>query len=60
MTDEFIKVTPGQKQILDLLSSLKPYERLEITADKDSKPDTFLVHRSHKIIISSFSVLAVK
>jgi len=60
MPDEFAKVTPAQRQLLEILSSLKPYERVEITADKDGKPDTFLVHRSSKMVISGFTFISVK
>lgn len=58
--DEFVKISMGQRKILDILSSLKPFERLEIVADKDGKPDTFFVHRSSKMVISGFAVVAVK
>ncbi len=58
--DEFQKVTPGQRIIIEILSSLKPFERLEITADRDGKPDTYLIHRSSKGIVTGFTLINLK
>lgn len=41
-----------EQQILDILRELKPHERVEIIKDRDGVPDSYLVHRSQKIIIS--------
>lgn len=51
--DEFIKATPSQKKIKEHLENLKPFERIEIHADQYGRPDTFLVIRQIKIIISA-------
>ena len=40
-----------EQQILDILRELKPYERVEIVKDRDGVPDSYLVHRSQKIVI---------
>lgn len=50
--DEFVKATPGIKNIIDILQTLSPYERVEICADKSGKPDTMIVYRSTKTYIS--------
>lgn len=52
-------ITPQEQYILDILKSLKPYERLEVTADKDGKPNRFLIHRSQKIMVSEIKITAV-
>jgi uncharacterized protein (DUF2249 family) len=49
--EEYARVTPGKRKILEQLDTLKPYEKMEITADKDGKPDTFLVFRSVKVVV---------
>lgn len=58
--EEYIKITPGQRKVLEILNELKPYERLEVVADKDGKPDTLFVHRSSKAIVSGMFVTFVK
>lgn len=58
--EEFAKITPGQRKILEILNDLKPFERVEIVADKDGKPDTLFVQRSSKTIISGMFVTFVK
>lgn len=50
--DEFIKITPGQRKVLEVLATLKPYEEIVIRADKDAKFDTFWVKRESKMIIT--------
>ncbi len=49
--DEFAKITPGQRKILEILASLNPYEKIVITADKDGKFDTFWIQRESKMTI---------
>ena len=58
--DEFAQITPGERKLLEIIKSLKPFERVEVTADKDGKVDTFFVHRQSKVIISGFAIVAVK
>ena len=49
-----------EKRIIEALRTLKPFERIEITADKDGKPGTLLVHRSSKFILTFGGVTYVK
>lgn len=58
--DSFAKITPGQRKLLDELATLRPFERIEIVADKEGKIDTFFVHRSSKVIITGFAIIPVK
>lgn len=58
--DEFAKISPGERNLLEIVKSLKPFERVEIIADKDGKADTFFVHRQSKVIINGFAIVAVK
>lgn len=45
---EFIEVNPSIKKIVEELMTLKPFERLEITADGQGKPETYLITRTTK------------
>lgn len=47
--DEFAKITPAQRNILEILSALKPFEYIEIHADETGKFDTFWVKQETKI-----------
>jgi hypothetical protein len=51
---ENLELTQYEKKIIEILRQALPYERIEITKDKDGKPDSYMVHRSQKIIISAF------
>lgn len=44
----FVELSPAEKKVNDLLRSLGPMERLEITADITGKGETFLVTRTEK------------
>lgn len=46
-----MQLTKNEEYIIDAIRSLQPFERMEITADKNGMPDTFLVHRSVKVIL---------
>ena len=54
-----MEYSPQEQYLIDLLRSLKPYERVEITADKEGKPNRFLVIRSQKIIVSEIKIEAI-
>ncbi len=45
-------MTDNETYILEALRSLKPFEVIEITADKLGKPDSFIVKRSFKVLLS--------
>lgn len=46
-------MTENEKKIIDILKSLKPFERIEIVADQTGKPDYYIVHRSYKEILAN-------
>ncbi len=48
---EFIELTPSEKIIITELRTLKPFERIEVTADKDGKPGVYLVTRTSRAIL---------
>lgn len=58
--DNFEKVSPSEKKILDILRKLKPYEEIRIVADKDGRFDTFFYEQSTRVIISGGSINNVK
>lgn len=45
---EHLEVSSSEKQIIQELRTLRPYERLEITADGQGKPETYLITRTTK------------
>lgn len=50
-----MELTQNEKQIIQILRDAKPYEKIEITKDKDGKPDTYLMHRSQKLVLQNKS-----
>lgn len=57
---EFVELTPSEKRIIADLRTLKPYESLEVVADKDGKPDVFFTTRTAKVILIGGTVKYVK
>lgn len=49
---EAITVTASERRILEAVRTLKPFERMEITADKDGTPGQYLVIRSTKVLLT--------
>lgn len=47
-----LELTNVERQIIRILRTLPPYGKVEITADKEGKYGTFLVHKSEKIVLS--------
>jgi hypothetical protein len=45
-------LTDNERWIIETLRSLKPFETIQITADKQGKINHFLVIRSSKIILT--------
>lgn len=45
---EYRELNPSEIKIIEELRSLKPYERLEVTADGQGKPETYLITRTTK------------
>ena len=46
--------------IIHELRNLKPFERLEIVADRAGKVDNYLLHKSSKVVLTDETVLRVK
>lgn len=46
------ELTPVEKSIVELLRTLPPYCKLEIMADQNGKYDSYLVHKSQKIVLT--------
>lgn len=44
----FRELTPSLEKIVDEIITLKPYERIEIVADGEGKPETYLITRTTK------------
>jgi len=45
-------MSDAEHQIIDHLRSLRPYERIEIIADQQGRPNYFIVHRSVKVVVN--------
>lgn len=45
---QYLELNPSEKNIIEQLRTLKPYERLEVTADGQGKPETYLITRTTK------------
>lgn len=45
-------ITENEKQVIEIMRTLKPFERIEIQADQTGKPDYYIVHRSSKTILA--------
>lgn len=48
-----MELTASEKKIVEILREAKPFERLEITKDKDGRPDTYFIHRTQKVWIAA-------
>lgn len=46
-----MELSNSERDIIEILRELKPFEVVEITKDQMGKPDYFIVKRSQKIII---------
>lgn len=44
-------LTDNEQKIIHVLRSLKPFEKVEISADKKGEADKFIVHRSYMEIL---------
>lgn len=49
-----------EEYFIEILRGLKPFERIEIVADKQGVANTYLVTRSQKIIVSKVGINEVK
>lgn len=53
-------ITSAEKQILEVIRSLKPFEEVKIVADKDGKVNSFYVARTSKVMIVASQTIYVK
>lgn len=49
--DQFFKIEPSEKRIIEELRTLKPFEEMRIVADRDGKPGVYFTTRTTKAII---------
>ena len=45
-----------ENELLKVIRELRPYEKVEVSADRNGAPDFYLVSRSQKITISRLGV----
>lgn len=55
-----MELTSQEKYLIELLRELKPFEKVEITKDKEGKPNCFLVKREQKILLTELLITPVK
>jgi len=48
-----MELTQNEILIIKELRALPPYGKIEISADQNGKYDTFLVHKSQKIVLKT-------
>lgn len=58
--DEFTKVTPSLKKIIEYLHDLKPFEHVSIKASDTGEVDTFLIIRQTKVLVRQGSIKYIK
>ena len=46
-----MELTKNEIAIIEELRALPPYGKIEVTADQNGKYDTYLVHKSQKIVL---------
>lgn len=55
-----MQLSPQEEYLINTLRSLKPFESVSITADKDGKPNRYLVKRSQQIMVSEIRIQEVR
>lgn len=53
-------LTVQEMTIIDFLREARPYESILITKDQMGRPDTYLITRTQKVIISQVKIEAIK
>lgn len=48
-----MELTHNEMEIIKLLRTLPAYGKIEISTDQNGKYDTYLVHKSQKIVLSN-------
>lgn len=44
-------LTDVEKEIVNILRELKPFEYIQLHKDKQGKPDFYLIHREQKVVL---------
>ena len=47
-----MELTSNEKEILEHIRDLKPYEKIEVQKDQQGKPDYYIISKSQKVILS--------
>lgn len=55
-----MELSENEKQIIQILRELRPFERVEITKDQLGRYDNYLVHRSQKIALKTIALQGKK
>jgi len=53
------QLTDNEKWIIETLRTLKPFETIQITADKNGKINHFLIIRSNKVVLTDVAPIYV-
>jgi len=54
------KISTNERLIIQILRTLKPFERVEIVADKEGKVNNYLITRSSKVMLTDTTIIHVK
>jgi len=54
------KISTNEWLIIQILRTLKPFERVEIVADKEGKVNNYLITRSSKVMLTDTTIIHVK
>ena len=46
-------LSENEIEIVTMIRSLMPFEKVIVNADKNGKADNYLVERSHKVVLST-------
>lgn len=46
-------ITPNEQEVINVIRSLEPYERVEIMADNSGRLDYYIVVRTKKMILTA-------
>jgi len=46
-------ISVNEKKILEIIRELKPYEKIEISKDKNGIADYFIVKREQKVVLTN-------
>lgn len=55
-----VNISEQDMYLLKLAHEAKPYEVIEIHKDKEGKPNTYLIKRSQKVMVSEILITEVR